>query len=219
MKNPVRTRAEFLSEVGLLMGMVAVLSMPQIWAAEKHEFNTTGLFVEGCSCSIPCVCEISHLTHGCQGVGALIFTSGSYNGVDLAGAKMAYATAPGNWIRFYVEAKDQHQEDALTEFAKSRYREFGKVEGVKKASINVTGKDGRYTLAVDGGNIMQLTTEPVLGLDKKTPMTYSNVLNPVSPTVKQAKTIKGSFHDGDRSFTLEGSNAYFNPSAHGSGSV
>jgi hypothetical protein len=157
--------------------------------------------------------------HGCQGVGALILTSGSYNGVDLAGAKIAYATAPGNWIRFYVQAKDQRQEDALTEFAKARYREFGKVEAVKKASISVSGKDGRYTLAVDEGKIMQLTTEPFLGLDKKTPMTYSNVLNPVSPTVKQAKTIKGSFHDGDRSFTLEGSNAYFNPSAHGSGSV
>jgi hypothetical protein len=219
MKKMVPVWAKYLSAMCLLLGLAAIVAMPQLWAAEGKEYNTTGLFVEGCSCHIPCTCEISGLTHGCQGVGALIISKGMFNGVDLSGAKLAYATAPGSWINFYLEAKDQQQEDALTEFAKGAFREFGKVESVKKASISVKGKGGRYMLSVDGGKVMELTTEPVLGVDKKTPISYSNVFNPVSPTVKQSKTVKGSYHDGDHSFELEGSNSYFNSSAHGAGNI
>jgi hypothetical protein len=33
----------------------------------------------------------------------------------------------------------------------------------------------------------------------------------------QGKTISGSYNDGDKSFTLEGSNSYFNPRMKSSG--
>jgi hypothetical protein len=219
MKKMVPVWAKYLSAMCLLLGLVAVVSMPPLWASEKKEYHTAGLFVEGCSCHIPCTCEIVGPAHGCQGVGALMITTGTFNGVDLSGAKLAYATAPGEWLRLYVEAKDQQQEDALTEFAKGAFREFGKVEAVKKASISVKGRDGRYMLSVDGGKVMALTTEPVLGGDKKTPISYSNIFNPVSPTVKQSKTVKGSYHDGDHSFELEGSNSFYNSNAHGAGNI
>ena len=60
---------------------------------------------------------------------------------------------------------------------------------------------------MDGGKTLEMTTEPVLGGDQKTPIVHSNT---VIGTVLQAKTINGSFHEGDRSFTWGNSNSYFN---------
>ncbi len=186
-------------------------------AAEKIQYQAVGTFVEGCNCGIPCSCPMTGPMHGCQGVGAMLFTSGAYKGTDLAGAKLAYATSPGAWIRFYLQTKNAKQQEAVTELAKAIYKDFGKVESVKTASIDLTGKNGKYMLSVDGGKIMQLDTEPVLGADNKTPITHTNVREPLSGTVMQAKTVKGTFRDGDRSFTLGNSNAYFNPGARSSG--
>lgn len=62
------------------------------------------------------------------------------------------------------------------------------------------------------------TTEPVLGLDKETRIAY-NVLKPVSPALKQDKTVAATFHDGDHSSKIEGSNAFFHSNANGAGSV
>lgn len=219
MKHPLSGRAKALLAAGLLVRVATFASSASAWAAEQGEYRTVVTFVEGCSCSIPCTCDMSGVKHGCQGVGAVVFASGTYNGVNLAGAKIAYATAPGNWIRLYVEAKSPQQEEAAAEFGKATFKDYGKLEGVKKASVTLSGKAGRYTLSVDGGRIMELTTEPVLGADKKAPMAYSNVFQPLSPTVMQGKTVKGSYHDGEHSFTLGGTNAYFNGAAKSSGKV
>jgi hypothetical protein len=162
---------------------------------------------------------MGQMDHGCQGVGAMVFTSGSYKGVDLSGAKMAYGVAPGHWVRIYTETKNATQQEALAAFLQAAFASFGKVEGVKSAKIELTGADGKYTLRVDGGKIMSLATEPVLGADSKTPFSYHNTLMPLSPTILQAKTIAGSYNDGTNSFRLANSNSYFNPHAKGSGEL
>src|SRR5574337_629137 len=143
MKNQVRAGVKPLVAIALLFGLATFVSTAPAQGAEKNEFHAAGTFVEGCSCSIPCTCDVTGAKHGCQGVGAMVFTGGSYKGADLTGAKVAYATEPGNWIRFYVQAKNSRQEKALTQFAKTAFREFGKAESVKKASIDLAGKDGR----------------------------------------------------------------------------
>lgn len=205
---------------GVLLAVAALQGVGSARAAEAAaEYQAVGTFIDGCSCSVPCMCDLGGTPHGCQGVGVMAFTSGTFKGVDLAGAKVAYATQPGSWVRFYVDSKSPKQEEAATALAKGVFKEFGKVESVKKASVALTGKAGHYTLSVDGGKILELTTEPVLGGDKKTPLTHGNVFNPLSPTVMQGKTVKATFHDGERSFTLGGSNAYFNPAAKSSGKV
>ena len=218
MRNLIYPRARSWFALVALAGMVSALALAAP-PEGKLDFHTSSLFVEGCSCSIPCTCEMGQMRHGCQGVGAVVITSGSFNGTDLAGTRIAYATMPGSWIRLYLQSKSDVQGKALTEFAKRAFADFGKVESVKSAVVEVTGKDGNYSLKVDGGKIMELATEPVLGLDKKTPLSYNNTFNPISPTVMQGKTSKGSYHDGDRSFTLGGSNAYFNANAKGNGKV
>jgi hypothetical protein len=185
----------------------------------KHPFKVAGTFVEGCSCTIVCSCNMGHMGHACQGVGAMAFQSGTYMNTDLSGAKMAYAVSPGSWVRVYTEAKNPAQEKALAALISSGLSGFGKVEEVKSAKIEISGADGKYTIQVDGGKIMSLATEPVLGADGKKPFSYHNTLMPFSPTIFQAKTVKGSFSDGARSFTLAGTNSYFNPSAEGSGEL
>jgi hypothetical protein len=185
----------------------------------KHPYKISGTFVEGCSCQIVCSCNMGHMSHACQGVGAMAFQTGSYMGTDLSGAKMAYALSPGNWVRVYTEAKSPAQEKALGAFISAALGPFGKVEEVKSAKIDLKGADGKYALQVDGGKIMSLSTEPVLGADGKKPFTYHNTLMPLSPTILQAKTIQGSFNDGGHSFKLADSNSDFNPSAMASGTL
>jgi hypothetical protein len=83
----------------------------------------------------------------------------------------------------------------------------------------MTGSGGRYQVAVNGDATMRLSTTPVLGGDKTTPITHTNTHDLLNPTVMQGKTITGSYHDGPRSMTLKGSNAYFNDKMDSSGQV
>jgi hypothetical protein len=62
----------------LLVGMTVVSGSPAARAQEKQSYNVSGTFVEGCSCSAPCPCELTGIAHGCDGVGALMLNSGSY---------------------------------------------------------------------------------------------------------------------------------------------
>ena len=206
--------------ITLITGVLAACALAATMSGDeaKVPYRVTSVFVEGCSCAISCPCNTGKMTHGCQGVGALVFSSGSYKGVSVAGARVAYATAPENWVRLYVQAKDAKQQDAVTELAKKTLGAFGKVEDVKTAKIDLSGKDGKYVLSVDGGKIMQLETEPVLGADNK-PEAHTNTVTPFSPTIYQGKTLKGSYSDGGHSFDLAGSNSFFNPHSRSSGSL
>jgi hypothetical protein len=205
--------------LALLVGMGVLSGSPVAWAQEKQSYSVSGIFVEGCSCSAPCPCELMGVAHGCDGVGAMTLSSGSYMGTSLAGAKIAYATTPGEWVRLYVDTANPAQQAAVTAFAKAVYAPFGPIESVKPAKIDLAGDAGHYTLSVDGGNTMLLTTQPVLGGDNRTPITISNIHDPVHPTVMQGKTVTGSYHDGDRSFTLKDSNSYFNGHVKSKGKI
>jgi len=194
------------------MMMVVGLSMCLSSTAnpdKKLAFNVKGTFVEGCSCHAPCACQLTGLEMGCLGVGVMNLTSGSYAGASLAGAKIAYAAAPGEWVRLYIDAKTPGQRKAAEAFGRAVYNAFGPIEAVKNAKIGLAGSNGKYMATVDGGAIMSLTTTPVFGGDKKTPLTYANINDPIHPTVMQGKTVRGSFKDGDRDFTLSDSNSYF----------
>ena len=63
---------------------------------------------------------------------------------------------------------------------------------------------------IDGGKIMDLKSQSVMGGDGKTPLTYSNIHDPIHPTVMQGKVVSCTYSDGDHKFELKDSNAYFN---------
>jgi len=204
----------------LVVAAFVVLVVPSGTAsAGGGKWNVKGTYLEGCSCMGVCGCELTGMESGCQGIGALVLSGGSWNGTNLAGAKIAYATVPGEWVRIYVDAKDDKQREAATAFGTSALKDFGKLDKVASARINVSGKEGKYTMDVDGGNIMSLTTEPVLGGDNKTPIMHTNVKNPLNSVFVQGKTIAGKYSDGDKTFELKGTNSYSNPHMKGSGTI
>jgi hypothetical protein len=208
-----RSLSTALAGLLLISGIAAEGLAGGKWAAQ-------GIFVEGCSCMGVCPCEQTGAKDGCEGVGAMSFGAGSnYNGVDLSGTKIVYATSIGQWIRFYVDAADAAKSKAAGEFASAYYAGFGKVESVKDAKVDLAGTGGKYTVTVDGGNTMKFVTEPVLGGDGKTPISHANTKSLLNPTVLQGRTVSASYKDGERSLTLEGSNSYFNPKMKSSGKL
>lgn len=180
--------------------------------AAKGSIQFEGMYVEGCSCSAPCPCEIVGLKMGCEGVGGFSIDHGTFEGKDVSGVKFAYATAPGNWVTCYVDAPTAEKRAAGAALAKTAFGGWGKMGPVKSAPIEIVASHGKFTLTIDGGRIMKLTTEPFLGLDKSKPITYSNINSVLHPEVMQAKTVHCTFHDGGKTFTLADSNAYYNPS-------
>jgi len=203
----------------MLLGVVALTSIDPVQASEKQPFSVAGTFVESCSCNAPCPCELVGVEMGCEGVGALSLTSGSYMGKALSDVKIVYATAPGNWVRLYVDAPSPSQREGAEAFGKAYFSGFGKVEAVKAAKVEITGKDGHYTVTVDGGKIMKYVTEPVIGGDGKTPIAHTNTKSMLSPTFLQGKTVSTEYHDGERSISLKGSNSYFNNQLKSSGKI
>lgn len=171
-------------------------------------FSWEGVFVEGCSCMSPCPCEISDVRMGCQGVGVYVFNKGKYGTTDLAGLKLAYGIQPGEWVTLFIEAKNANQRKAAVEFATTAFKEAGKVLFVRDAKISVTGSKGKYTVTVE--KAFTLKTEPILGGDGKSPISISNVKNPIHPTVFLGKTVQCTYNDGERSFDIQDTNSYFN---------
>jgi hypothetical protein len=190
-------------------------------AAEKHPFNVTGTYVEGCGCDIPCACPMTGAVKGCQGIDTMELSGGTYNGVDLKGVKIVVTKTLENWARVYLDAPDPKQREAAAVFATAWAGQMGKVEAVKDAKIEFSGKDGSHTVKVEDGKIAQLITKVILGADEKKPLSHANLKTPLNlnPTLYQARTLSGSFRDGDRSFELKNSNSYFNSQMKASGEL
>lgn len=189
-------------------------------AAEGKDFAVEGHYLEACSCRPPCPCELTGAMMGCKGVGAYQFDKASYDGEDFSGTRLAYSLYLGESVHLYLDAADAKKRAALEKFARAFLAGFGPVKGVHEAKIEIAGKDGNYTLKVDGGKVMSCTTEPVLGGDKKTPIVHSNTHDVVNRTMYQGVCTSCSYVDGDMKITLDkGRNSYFNPQMKASGKV
>lgn len=203
-----------------LVAAVLCAAAIQTHAGDKHPFTAKGLYSETCSCSVPCACEMLGPEKGCVGVGALQFSGGSYNGKDLTGLKAAYAVKPGDWVLIYVQAASPEQREAGAAFLSAVYHDWGKLEGIKDAKIEISNDGGNVSVAVDDGKIMSYKTKPMFGGDKKTPVVHANWPDLLSSQMKQGSALSCTFSDGDRKFTLEeGHNAYFNDEMDSHGDI
>jgi hypothetical protein len=188
-------------------------------AHSPQDFAVSGIFVETCTCDAPCGCEMIGLEMGCQGVGALQLSSGSYMGSDLAGIKIVYAMVPGEWVRLYIDAKPE-QRKAAEALGRAVYTPFGTIEAVKAAKIDLRGSAGAYSVSVDDGKIATYQTQPVLGADKKTAVGHTNINDTLNTTLYQGKGASCTFHDEGRKFHIDaGTNAFFNDHMNASGKI
>jgi len=195
-----------------------MLAIPA-FADGKKPFAVRGEFIDSCSCAIGCSCAMNVLESGCQGIGVMIIKSGKFAGGDMSGAKIAYAVAPGKWVRAYVDAPDAAKAQAASAFAAVAFTDFGKVEFVKPASVAVSGSNGNYTYSVNGGKVMECSTRMVAGGDGHSPIVHANLPDPFNDKFAQGRTVSGSYHDAGRAFTMKASNTYFNTQLKKSGKL
>ena len=189
-------------------------------AAATADFSVEGMFAEVCSCMPPCPCEVTEVAMACRGVGAHQISAGNYAGDDLSGAKIAHAKVVGDWVNLYIDAKDEKQRAAAEKFGRAAFAAFGPINEVKSAKIAIWAANDRYTVTVDGGKIMKLETQPVLGGDGNTPIEITNIKNAVNPTVYQGTCVSATYSDGKQKFTVdEGRNSHFNPKLKSSGKI
>jgi hypothetical protein len=188
--------------------------------AGAKDFSIEGYYVEACSCRPPCPCELTGPKMGCQGMGAYHFTKGTYGGSDFSGVTLAYSLYIGENVQLYIDAPDATKRAATEEFGRAALAAFGPIKGVHEAKIDLAGKDGEYTVAVDGGKVMKCATKPVLGGDKKTPVTHGNTQDALNPVMYQALCTGASYADGEMKIDLDnGCNSYFNQHMKSSGKL
>lgn len=194
----------------LIMCAGATLALTaQAGGGAKHRFAINGSYVEGCTCAAPCKCELSGVEMGCQGVGAFNFTGGTFDGKSVAGVRTAYATKPGEWVVIYVDAPNASKRAAGEALMRAALADFGKIESVKSAKVKIWSQGNKDFATVDGGKVMNLKTEAMLGGDNKSPLVYSNIHDALHPTVMGGKTLSCTYKDGAHEINLKDSNAYF----------
>jgi len=178
--------------------------------SEQTSFEVKGIYLEGCNCNMACTCDLEGaMVKGCQLIGAMIISSGTYAGSKLSDVKIAFAIGD-NWVRIYVHSKDSAQNKIAGELGRKFLSAYGTVEKIISAEIKIFGSNGNYTLKVDGEKVINLQTQPVLGADEKTAVTYTNYPDPLFQTIMQGKVVSGSYEDGEHHFTLKGTNSFFN---------
>lgn len=202
--------------LAMTLGIIPQLSATSVIVGGKY--SVTGTYVEGCDCNVPCPCEITNSETGCQSVSAMSLKNGNFMGTDLSGAEIVVVSKYPEWVRIYIDAKNDKQKNASVEFAKEIYGDRGKIEAINNAKIDLSEKDNNFIVKVDDGKVMQLTTQPILGGDKTTPITYTNTSSKLTPVFMQARVISCNFSDGERQFELKGSNSFFNTNMKSKGS-
>jgi len=123
-------------------------------------------------------------------------------------------------VNLYLDAPDAKKRAALEKFARAALAGFGPISSVQDGKVEIAGKDGAYTVKVDGGKVMTCTTEPVLGGDKKTPITHTNTQDAINPVMCQGQCLSATCTHGDKKIELsKGRNAYFNQHMKSNGKV
>jgi len=187
--------------------------------ADQVNFELKGIYLEGCTCKVVCACDLEgKMAEGCHVMGALIIESGSYENFKLSKAKIAFAMGD-KWVRIYMQTKDAEQNRMAAKLAQAIFSAYGIVESIQNAEIELFGSNGSYSLRVDGGKIIDMKTQPVIGANGKTAVTYTNYPDPLFQTIMQAKVISGNYNDDNRHFTLEGTNSFFNQEWSVSGKI
>lgn len=216
------TTGESSSYAGVDEGIVAIPASAQTPAPkpEQKDFNIEGFYAEACSCSAPCPCEMTGPNMMCKGVGAYQFDKGKYGSDDFSGCRMAYSLYLGKAVQLYIDAPDATKRAAMEKFGRVALAGFGPITAVHESKVELSGKDGTYTIKVDGGKVMTCTTEPMLGGDKKTPVMHSNTFDALNPVMYQAQCTGCTYADGEAKFTLEkGRNSYFNAHMKAGGKI
>jgi len=192
----------------------------EVASAMEKDFHIEGRYAEACSCGAPCPCELVGPDMTCQGVGAYQIDKGSYDGKDFSGTRFAYALYIGKDLRLYFDAPTPEKRAAVEAFARAALADFGPIQGVSNAKIEMRNQGGAYSVVVGDGTLMNFGTEAVLGGDQKTPIAHHNTYSKLNPVMYQGRCTHCTVKDGDMGFSVPaGRNAYFNDHVKASGKI
>jgi hypothetical protein len=198
--------------LGVVTALVVAITGQGVFQqpAAESPFSIHATFVEGCTCPVlACPCDLTGVSNGCKGMGAILIHSGVYQNTDLAGARIAFSMMRGQWVKVFVDGRDKDQKAAAEAFAREALKDYGPVRWAQPGKVDFVGQGGDYLVTVNDGHVMQMMTEPVIGGDGRTPILHSNTRDRLNPTLCQGKVSKAHYDDGEETFSLEGSNAYF----------
>jgi hypothetical protein len=182
--------------------------------AAKLPYTFRASFVEGCSCKDICVTEITGRDAGCHGVGAMHFERGNYGGKSFSGTSAAWAWDSGKWVRLYVEGPSA-QRQVLTAFMKAMLADWGKLESVSAARIDVKKQPNGFSATLPA---LRIIVRPVLGGDGKSAVVHTNLTSPFHSTLMQGETVHAAF-TAEHPFTLDKTNGFYNPRYGMSGKI
>lgn len=175
-----------------------------------RELVFQGTFMEGCSCANSCAFESTGAITGCQALGVYSARSGSFGGRDLAGLRFAFVAAPNDALYIYIDARNNRQRDAAEKLTRILFAQgFGTLKAIKDANITLEGKYGTYHFMINGGNVVDMTIEPLFGGDGKGLIELRNVFGDPYDTLFQARTVSARFVDGTVKLDLRGTSAFF----------
>jgi hypothetical protein len=192
------------------------------FGADKKSYHIAGVYTDTCTCRIPCSCDLTgDAPDSCLGVGAVDITRGDFSGSDLSGVRFAWAMDMGKWVRIYIDAPDPAHRAAAEKFVRALCADWGKMESVRDAKIEISNKNGGFAAKVNGGSTMDFEIAPVIGGDGTTPLVHSNTHSQLTSTFLQGSSAKPSvFLDGARTFNIaSGRNGYFDPKMDHSGTL
>jgi len=176
-------------------------------SAPRTPYHFSASFIECCSCKDVCVSEITGRDVGCHGFGAIRFKSGSFGGKSLAGTACAFAWDSGKWVRIYFDGPPSRRETAAL-FMRAVLKDWGTLESVHRAGVEISRASGGYVLKVDGGATAELKMKPIFGADRKTPVCHTNLSSPLHSSLNQGETQTATFSDM-HPFNLEKTNGFF----------
>jgi Protein of unknown function (DUF1326) len=207
---------------GISRCLLFVVLATASFGAAKDTYHIAGVYTDTCTCRIPCTCDLTGVTpDSCLGVGAVEITHGDFSGNDLSGVRFAWAMDMGNWVRIYIDAPDSIHRASAEKFLRALCADWGKMEVVRDAKIEIAGKNGGFATKVNGGSTMDFEIAPVIGGDGKTPLVHSNTHSQLTSTFLQGSSAKPSvFRDDNRTFNIAaGRNGYFDSAMDHTGTL
>jgi hypothetical protein len=184
-------------------------------------YHVAGFAAETCSCSAPCLCDITgDGAQTCRGVGILVISKGDFGGEDLSGVSIAYAYNAEEWSRLYIQAPSDAKRALAERFFRGSHPEWT-IENVSDAKIEFSPSNSGYEVSVNEGKTIAFSFVPIIGKDRKTPIVFSNIDAEIMRTYFQGKSAEGTlFLDGERRLGIPaGHSAIYNDKWDISGSV
>ena len=177
-------------------------------------WNARGLLFENCSCTAVCPGHIHFdqlCTHErCLGYWAMRFDDGTYDGVDLAGARavVAYDTPQhmieGNWTETLILDADTSPEQraALESILQGRAggpwavlaRFVSRWLPTRHLPIRFVDDDTAKAVAIDG--LLDSRIEAIRGRDRDRPVTFENIYNQIHAPAQVIATGSTRYDDG-----------------------